>query len=56
MLILGDLKLGEILFDLGCGKGDLSTTIEKLRIKLDNELKPGTRVISIILKLKAGKH
>jgi predicted RNA methylase len=112
MLSLGELKPGETLFDLGCGKGNLlfiaaeefnaraigieiqtylvkdlknkicsqqyeneirviegdlfeqdissadlitlylyQRTLEKLRIKLDEELKPGTRVVSLIYKI-----
>lgn len=114
MLMLGELKPGETLFDLGCGEegnilfiaaeefkaraigieiqpylvqclknkicslqyenkiqviqrdlfdtdlsyADLITlyihpsTLEKLRIKLDDELKPGTRVVTLIYKIK----
>jgi ubiquinone/menaquinone biosynthesis C-methylase UbiE len=116
MLSLGDLKPGETLFDLGCGKGNIlfiaaeefkaraigieiqsylvkdiknkicspqyenkirviegdlldqdissadlitlylyQTTLEKLRIKLDRELKPGTRVVSLINKIDGWK-
>ena len=116
MLSLGELKPGETLFDLGCGKGNLlfiaaeefkaraigierqtylvkdlkneicsqqyenkiriiegdlfeqdissadlitlylyQTTLEKLRIKLDEELKPGTRVVSLIYKIDGWK-
>jgi len=117
MLSLGELKPGETLFDLGCGKegnilfiaakefkvraigieiqpylveclknkicsqqcedkirvieGDLfdidissadlitlylyPSMMEKLRIKLDKELKPGTRVVSLIYKIDGGK-
>ena len=116
MLSLGELKPGETLFDLGCGKGNLlfiaaeefnaraigievqaylvkdlknkicspqyenkiriiegdlfeqdissadlitlylyQSTIEKLRTKLDEELKPGTRVVSLIYKIDGWK-
>jgi ubiquinone/menaquinone biosynthesis C-methylase UbiE len=116
MLSLGELKPGETLFDLGCGKGDIlfiaaeefnaraigievqsylvkdlknkicspqyenkirviegdlleqdissadlitlylyQTTLEKLRIKLDRELKPGTRVVTLINKIDGWK-
>jgi len=117
MLMLGELKQGETLFDLGCGeegnilfiaaeefkakaigieiqpylvvclknkicslryenkiqviRGDLfdtdlsyadlitlyidPSTPEKLRIKLDKELKPGTRVVCLIYKIKGWK-
>lgn len=117
MLMLGELKPGETLFDLGCGEegnilfiaaeefkaraigieihpylvkdikdkicspqyenkiliieGDLfeqdmssadlitlylyPSMMEKLRTKLDNELKPGTRVVSLIFKINGWK-
>ena len=116
MLILGELKPGETLVDLGCGKGNLlfiaaeefkaraigveiqsylvkdlknkinsqqyenkirviegdlldqdissadlitlylyPSTIEKLRTKLDVDLKPGTRVVSLIYKIDGWK-
>ena len=116
MLILGELKPGETVFDLGCGKGDLlfivaeefkaraigierqnylvkdikdkicsqqyenkirviegdlfeqdlssadlitlylyPSMMEKLRTKLDKELKPGTRVVSLIYKIDGWK-
>ena len=116
MLILGELKPGETLFDLGCGKGDLlfiaaeefkaraigierqaylvkdikdkigspqyenkirvidgdlfdldlssadlitlylyPSMMEKLRTKLDEELKLGTRVVSLIYKIDGWK-
>jgi 16S rRNA A1518/A1519 N6-dimethyltransferase RsmA/KsgA/DIM1 with predicted DNA glycosylase/AP lyase activity len=116
MLMLGELKPGETLFDLGCGKGNLlfiaaeefkaraigieihpylvrdikdkicspqyenkiliiegdlfeqnissadlitlylyPSMMEKLRTKLDDELKPGTRVVSLIFKIDGWK-
>jgi ubiquinone/menaquinone biosynthesis C-methylase UbiE len=49
------------LFDLDLSSADLITlylyqrTLEKLRIKLDRELKPGTRVVSLINKIDGWK-